>query len=65
MRPKLFDFRSMVEYAEWLCSHSQDIPEAGEVWVIKTHTEELCWIKIGDGERKYCDLVALRAGDGV
>lgn len=65
LRPKLFDFRSMDEYMERLCSHSQDIPEAGEVWVIKIHAEEFCWIKVGDGERKYCDLVALGAGDGV
>lgn len=65
LRPKLFDFRSMAEYAEWLNQHYEDIPEPGEVWVFKTHAEQFCWIKVGDGERKYCDLVALRAGDGA
>jgi len=29
MRPKLYDFRDMSQYAEWLCSHSDDILERG------------------------------------
>ena len=56
LRPKLFDFHSMEEYGEWLCSHSQDVPEPGEVWCFRIHAEDYFWIKVGDGVRKYSDL---------
>ena len=56
LRPKLFDFHSMEEYGEWLCSHSQDVPDSGEVWCFRIHAEDYFWIKIGDGVRKYSDL---------
>lgn len=56
LRPKLFDFLNMEEYGEWLCSHSQDVPDPGEVWCFRIHAEGYFWIKVGDGVRKYSDL---------
>ena len=59
LKLKLFDFKDMSEFCEWLCQHANDIPEAGIVWFIKTHAEQQEWIKVGDGKRKFSDLPPL------
>lgn len=60
MRPKLYDFRDLGQYAEWLCSHSDEIPEAGAILIFRMHAEDFCWIKCGDGKRKVSDLPTIQ-----
>lgn len=56
MKPKLFEFQNMEEYAEWLASHSHDIPKAGEVSIFRVFAEDYLWLKIGTGCHKMSDL---------
>ena len=60
MRPKRHDFRSLAEYSEWLASHSDEIPEAGQVLIFRIHAEDFFWLKIGTGKTKISDLPTLQ-----
>lgn len=46
--PTQYDFNYMIEYAEWLNSHSF-IPQKGQAIVIHIHECDLYKLKIGDG----------------
>lgn len=49
LTPKLFDFRTCVEYEEWFSNHSSDILELGEVWFAKLHDLDEYRMFIGIG----------------
>ena len=49
LTPKLFDFRTCVEYEKWFSNHFSDILEPGEVWFIKLHDLDEYRISIGTG----------------
>ena len=59
MSPKVYNFRDMGQYAEWLPSHSDEVPEVGEVLIFKFHAENLCWVKVGNGKTKVADLPTI------
>ncbi len=59
LRPKLYDFRNLVEYTIWLTEHSNEIPEAGEVLIFKLHAEDFLWLLCGNGKSKMIDLPRL------
>ena len=56
MKPELYDFQDMSQYAEWLHSHSDEIPKRGQVLIFRLHAEDFCWLKFGDGKHKVSDL---------
>lgn len=56
MKPKLYGFRDMSQYAEWLHSHSDEIPKRGQVLIFRLHAEDFYWLKFGDGKHKVSNL---------
>lgn len=56
IRPKLLDFRTISDYMEWLYSHSDFIPEKGEILIVKYHDINDIYIKVGNGVKTFEDL---------
>ena len=50
LQPKLFDFRTLVEYEEWFFNHSSIILKPGEVWLAKLHDLDETRMFIGVGQ---------------
>lgn len=63
LEPKLFDFRTQVEYEEWFYNHSSSILEPGEVWFIKLHDLDETRMFVGVG-RPLNQIIAKRFRDG-
>lgn len=59
LTPKLFDFRTYVEYEEWFFSHSSNILKPGEVWFAKLHDLDEYRMFIGTGSA-FNQIIPIR-----